>query len=260
MRNAVNHGRFSGLVHIKEQDFYQIEASVNPGWSGGPVLDAEGKVVAIVAMKAADMAVAEIRGSMGKLDQDFRTRIGRTAYNVGLTYGIPSAALWGILKDPDFQSEERQAEANDQMRRQDLDRPPEFPRRALHAPRAGQCPCQGPRRGGGPGDGQAVAQRPPAATSGRHHDLPLGARCHAFEPPARQRKRQVHPIEVPRPTRQAAQPPSRQASPYPTPSSETCEPWPPRSTRPTSSPNIRRPPTWRSVSRSRASPAISRNT
>ncbi len=113
LRNAVNHGRFNGLVHIKEQDFYQIEASVNPGWSGGPVLDGEGKVVAVVAMKAADMAVAEIRSSMGKLDQDFRSRIGRTAYNVGLTYGIPAGALWNILKDPDFQDDERQAEAND---------------------------------------------------------------------------------------------------------------------------------------------------
>ena len=113
MRNAVNHGRFSGVVHIKEQDFYQIDASVNPGWSGGPVLDAEGKVVAIVAMKASDKAVAELRSSMGKLDQDFRTRIGRTAYNVGLTYGIPAGALGEILKDPDFENEDRQAEAND---------------------------------------------------------------------------------------------------------------------------------------------------
>jgi hypothetical protein len=113
MRNAVNHGRLSGVVHIKEQDFYQIEASVNPGWSGGPVLDAEGKVVAIVAMKASDNTVAALRGSMGKLDQDFRARIGRTAYNVGLTYGIPAVALWNILKDPDFQNEERQGEAND---------------------------------------------------------------------------------------------------------------------------------------------------
>ncbi len=113
MRNAVNHGRFSGLVHIKEQDFYQIEASVNPGWSGGPVLDADGKVVAIVAMKAADKVVAELRGSMGQLDQDFRARIGRTAYNVGLTYGIPAVDLWAVLKDPEFQNEDRQAEAND---------------------------------------------------------------------------------------------------------------------------------------------------
>jgi S1-C subfamily serine protease len=113
MRNAVNRGRFSGMVHIKDQDFYQIDASVNPGWSGGPVLDAEGKVVAIVAMKAADRAVTEIRGAMGKLDQDFRVRVGRTTYNVGLTYGIPASALASVLSDPALQDEERQAEAND---------------------------------------------------------------------------------------------------------------------------------------------------
>jgi S1-C subfamily serine protease len=113
MRNAVNHGRFSNVVHIKEQDFYQIEASVNPGWSGGPVLDAEGKVVAIVAMKADDRVVTAIRGAEQKLDQDFRTRIGRTAYNVGLTYGIPASALGDILKDPALYDEERQAEANE---------------------------------------------------------------------------------------------------------------------------------------------------
>jgi S1-C subfamily serine protease len=113
MRNAVNHGRFSGVVRIKEQDFYQIDASVNPGWSGGPVLDDEGRVVAIVAMKAADKAVTELRGAMGKLDQEFRTRIGRTGYNIGLTYGIPAGALGNVLKDPDFHDEDRQAEAND---------------------------------------------------------------------------------------------------------------------------------------------------
>jgi S1-C subfamily serine protease len=113
MRNAVNYGRFSSLVHIQDQDYYQIDASVNPGWSGGPVLDAEGKVVAIVAMKAADKAVMEIRGAMIKLDQDFRARIGRTSYGVGLTYGIPASALGDVLKDPALHDEEHQAEAND---------------------------------------------------------------------------------------------------------------------------------------------------
>jgi hypothetical protein len=113
MRNAVNQGRFSSLVHIKEHDFYQIDASVNPGWSGGPVLDAQGKVVAIVAMKAAEGAVLDIRGAMGRLDQDFRSRIGRTTYRVGLTYGIPASALGEVLKDPALQDEEHQAEAND---------------------------------------------------------------------------------------------------------------------------------------------------
>ena len=64
-----------------------------PGWSGGPVIDSNGKVVAVVAMKADDNDVPEIRGAMGKLDEGFRGRIGRTSYNVGLTYGIPAAAL-----------------------------------------------------------------------------------------------------------------------------------------------------------------------
>jgi S1-C subfamily serine protease len=113
MRNAVNHGRLSSLVHIKNEDFYQIEVMVNPGWSGGPVLDAEGKVVAIVAMKADDRAVTLIRGAEQKLDRDFRTRIGRTTYGVGLTFGIPASALGSVLKDPALHDEARQAEAND---------------------------------------------------------------------------------------------------------------------------------------------------
>ena len=127
MRNAVNYGRLSSVVHIKEQDFYQIDVSVNPGWSGGPVLDAEGKVVAIVAMKAADKAVTEIRGAMGKLDQDFHARIGRTPYQVGLTYGIPAGALGIILKDPALHDEDRQAEANDKCTARTLADVPQEP-------------------------------------------------------------------------------------------------------------------------------------
>jgi hypothetical protein len=50
---------------------------------------------------------------MGRLDQGFRTRIGRTTYSVGLTFGIPAKALADVLKDPDLQDEEHQAEAND---------------------------------------------------------------------------------------------------------------------------------------------------
>ena len=163
MRNAVNHGRFSGIVRIKEQDFYQIDATVNPGWSGGPVLDAEGKVVAVVAMKANDKAVAELRGSMSKLDQGFHTRIGRTAYNVGLTYGIPASALDNILKDPDLHERGSLGRGQRLVRRQDLGRSPELSRRALHAPRAGQCAGEGPQRGG---RRSPAARSPPAATGG----------------------------------------------------------------------------------------------
>jgi S1-C subfamily serine protease len=113
MRNAVNHGRLSSVVHIKNEDFYQIEATVNPGWSGGPVLDPQGKVIAVVAMKADDRAVTLIRGAEQKLDQGFRTRVGRTAYGTGLTFGIPASALGSVLNDPGLHNEARQAEASD---------------------------------------------------------------------------------------------------------------------------------------------------
>jgi S1-C subfamily serine protease len=113
LRNAVNHGVIRALVHINEEDFYQIDASVNPGWSGGPIFDDDGRVVAVVAMKAKDEVVAQIRGSMGRLDRGFRGRYGRTSYGVGITYGIPAATVWDILHDPDVQSEQRQAAAND---------------------------------------------------------------------------------------------------------------------------------------------------
>ena len=113
LRNAVNHGVIRALVHIHEQDFYQIDASVNPGWSGGPIFDDDGRVVGVVAMKAKDEVVDEIRGSMGRMDQGFRGRYGRTTYGVGITYGIPAATVWDILNDPDVQNEERQAAAND---------------------------------------------------------------------------------------------------------------------------------------------------
>ena len=190
MRNAVNHGRLSSVVHIKEQDFYQIEASVNPGWSGGPVLDAEGKVVAIVAMKADDQVVAEIRGSMGKLDQDFRTRIGRTAYNVGLTYGIPAGALAEHSQGPGLSKRGPPGRGQRPVRRQDLDRSPELPRRALHAPHADRTSLRrsAPRRRtlahGKTAGGHHTAARP-----GRSHDLPLGVRGLAAEPGARRAKR-----------------------------------------------------------------------
>jgi S1-C subfamily serine protease len=113
VRNAVNHGKLANMVQIEHQGFYQIEASVNPGWSGGPVLDADGRVVAVVARKANDRAVTEIREAMKKLDEGFRGRVGLQSYNVGLTYGIPASAVAGILKDPALYDEDRQAEAND---------------------------------------------------------------------------------------------------------------------------------------------------
>jgi S1-C subfamily serine protease len=113
LRNAVNHGKFINLVRISRQDFYQIEASVNPGWSGGPVLDAEGKVIAVVAMKIDERHLEEIKGAMKRLDETFRARAGTPQYAAGLTYGIPANALGKMLADPALHDKDRQAKMND---------------------------------------------------------------------------------------------------------------------------------------------------
>ncbi len=204
LRNAVNRGRFNGLVHIKQQDFYQIEASVNPGWSGGPVLDTEGKVVAIVAMKAADEAVAELRGSMGRLDQDFRTRIGYTAYNVGLTYGIPAAELWNVLNDPNFRDVDRAAEANDRHAARTLTDRLTF-LAAVSALRVQTSAAgNGTRRGAKCGTRydavRQVGDRPQAARFRRGHDLHVRVGRRAAGPGARHRNRQDDGVEVSRPS------------------------------------------------------------
>jgi predicted Zn finger-like uncharacterized protein len=113
IRNAVNHGTMANVVQIEKQSFYQIEASVNHGWSGGPVIDADGKVIAVVTRGANDRAVIQIREAMKKLDEGFRGRVGMHSYNVGLTYGVPASAVAAVLKDPGLYDEQKQAEAND---------------------------------------------------------------------------------------------------------------------------------------------------
>ena len=64
LRNAINMGTITALMRIDSYDFYQIRANVNPGSSGGPVLNSEGKLIAVVAMKATDEGETEIREAL----------------------------------------------------------------------------------------------------------------------------------------------------------------------------------------------------
>jgi S1-C subfamily serine protease len=118
MRNVTNQGKLRTLVHIEGQDLYHIDANVNPGWSGGPVVDANANVIAIVVMKASDAVVDEIRGAMRKLDQDFRDVAGGTAG--GIAYGIPGSALAKVLGDATLKDQKRQAATNDKYSAQAL--------------------------------------------------------------------------------------------------------------------------------------------
>jgi S1-C subfamily serine protease len=50
--NAVNRGLMSTLLRLEGQLFYQVGVSVNPGNSGGPMLDMSGQVLGVVTMKS----------------------------------------------------------------------------------------------------------------------------------------------------------------------------------------------------------------
>lgn len=52
LQNAITRGVVSTETTIDGAKFYQLGASVNPGNSGGPVIDSDGKVIGVVSAKA----------------------------------------------------------------------------------------------------------------------------------------------------------------------------------------------------------------
>ena len=52
LENAITRGVLSTEATFRGQRWYQLGASVNPGNSGGPVLDSRGKVIGIITLKA----------------------------------------------------------------------------------------------------------------------------------------------------------------------------------------------------------------
>ncbi len=53
LENAISRGVMSTKASIKGKDYYQLGIAINPGNSGGPVLDMDGRVIAVVTLKAA---------------------------------------------------------------------------------------------------------------------------------------------------------------------------------------------------------------
>jgi S1-C subfamily serine protease len=51
LNNSVTRGVFSGVRKFDEQTYIQSDVSVNPGSSGGPLVDADGAVIGLAVIK-----------------------------------------------------------------------------------------------------------------------------------------------------------------------------------------------------------------
>jgi S1-C subfamily serine protease len=51
LENAVTRGVLSTRYKLQDKEFYQLGAAINPGNSGGPVIDDEGRVIGVAALK-----------------------------------------------------------------------------------------------------------------------------------------------------------------------------------------------------------------
>jgi S1-C subfamily serine protease len=89
LRNASVTGKISANVLIEGQDYFQIDASVNPGSSGGPITNNSGQVIGVTAMKATDEGEDMIREGMQRLDETFRS----VEEQRGVAFGIPGGDL-----------------------------------------------------------------------------------------------------------------------------------------------------------------------
>jgi len=52
LENAVSNGNLSTKTEVSKQPYYQMDISVNPGNSGGPVFDSRGHVIGVVTLKS----------------------------------------------------------------------------------------------------------------------------------------------------------------------------------------------------------------
>ncbi|NND98663.1 MAG: trypsin-like serine protease [Pirellulaceae bacterium] len=92
LRNAVVKGTTRSMVRVDGYDFLQIDASIDSGSSGGPILNGLNQVVGVIAMKATDEGEKLIHQGLARLDDSFKEKSRQLAQE-GIAFGIPAQDL-----------------------------------------------------------------------------------------------------------------------------------------------------------------------
>lgn len=98
LRNAVVKGTTRSMVRVDGFDFLQIDASIDSGSSGGPILNDLDQVVGVIAMKATDEGEKLIHEGLARLDDSFGDKSRQPAQD-GIAFGIPVQDLARALDD-----------------------------------------------------------------------------------------------------------------------------------------------------------------
>lgn len=96
LKNAVVGGKIGANVRIAGADYLQIDAKVNPGSSGGPILSSDRQVVAVTAMKANEDAEASIREGITTFSDKYK-RDDSSKLQVGIAFGIPASDVTSAI-------------------------------------------------------------------------------------------------------------------------------------------------------------------
>lgn len=94
-RRALSLGSGSAVLN---QDFLQTDAAINPGNSGGPLIDLEGRVIAI------NTAIASNSGGNDGIGFSIPSNLVRQVVDQLLVYGRVKRAYLGVKLDPEFDS------------------------------------------------------------------------------------------------------------------------------------------------------------